>query len=528
MNRKNLPVWRMLSVLLVAIMTVLAGCGGGGGSSEGGSSPVTAQTGSVAIFIKDGPTDEFEKILVKVTEVSLIPVSGTPIVIYENPAGCEVDLLAYKDEDFLLTIKRNVPAGTYSKVRLQVTNIELVPKVGSDIDIEVKLPSGKIDLNPRSPFTVVPGGTLSVRIDMDANKAIHVHPSRPGWYIFRPVVFVDIESGFPVHICPKIVHGTIESLTKNPQNQTTGFVMTIGDGRGQLTVKLTSDTDIFGPNGNFVDPSALVVGQEVRVRGRMDDSGALVASLVIIGDVVDVVGTANGPVTNGLFLFTPFAGEEFDRTQRSVRIVDGKTLVLVDCGTEVGPEAIQAGMVAQVFGKIVREGQVDVISAVAVILRTKEIKGIISAVAEPGVFTVVLDGGGTTDVLVSGSTPVYLEGDGTVTADYLTPGRRVRVLVDPASSTPPVRAITVFIEGEKVEGAVTSVNTAARTMVVLSSTNVSNTVNVPAGATILDVRNGGHNLVPFSEIEVGDDVVYFGLSTTTPGTYEAPVVLIVD
>ena len=182
--------------------------------AEGGSSPVTAQTGTVAVFVKDGPSDEFAQIWVTITQVELLPVSGSPVVIYDNPSGCRIDILDYRDEDFLLKIHRSVPAGQYSKIRLRVTNIELVPTAGSAIgsDIEVKLPSGKIDLNPRDPFTVTPGGTLSMRLDMDANKAIHVHPSKPGWYIFRPVVFVDIETGYPAAICPKLVHGTITAL----------------------------------------------------------------------------------------------------------------------------------------------------------------------------------------------------------------------------------------------------------------------------------------------------------------------------
>ena len=518
MKSKKLTDFRFLSLLLVALLTLLAGCGGGGG--EGSS--VTAQTGTVAIFIKDAPTDEFEKILVTVTEVSLIPVSGAPVVIYENPAGCEVDLLEYREENFLLTLSRNVPAGTYSKVRLQVSNIELVPKEDSAIgsNIEVRLPSGKIDLNPRGAFTVVAGGSLSVRIDMDANKAIHVHPSRVGWYVFRPVVFVDVESGFPESVCPKIVHGTIDELIREG-GQTTGFVMTLADNRGQLTVKLTADTDIFGPNGTFVDPSALTVGQEVRVRGKMDDSGALVASLVIIGDVVDVVGTATSSVSSstGLFSFIPYTGEELVGPY-DVRVDATNTLVLADCGTAVGPEAIRAGMVARVFGKLVSSGSSVVLRAVAVILRTQEINGVISAVGEPGVFTVALDEGGTADVLMTGSTPVYLEGDGTVSADYLTPGRRVRVLVDPASGTPLYTAVAVYIEGQKIQGTVQSIE--ANVLLVDGLF-----VRVPAGATILDLRNGGHLSVTFGDIAAGDEVVYFGLSAAGVD-YEAPVVLIVD
>jgi len=39
----------------------------------------------------------------------------------------------------------------------------------------VKLPSGKIDLNPRGDFEVTAGATLSIRIDIDADKSIKLH-----------------------------------------------------------------------------------------------------------------------------------------------------------------------------------------------------------------------------------------------------------------------------------------------------------------------------------------------------------------
>lgn len=514
MKRKKFMDYRVLSIVVVAMMVSLAGCGGGGG---GGASPSGVQTGTVAIFVKDGPTDEFEKILVTVTEVSLIPVSGAPVVIYENPSGCEIDLLQHREEDFLLTIKRNVPAGTYSKIRLRVTNIDLVPKEGRPLVTDVKLPSGKIDLNPRGAFTVVPGGSLSVRIDMDANKAIHVHPSKSGWYIFRPVVFVDVEEGFPAEICPKIVHGTITSLVKNSLNQTTGFVMALDDRRGTLDIKLTSGTDIFLASGDFGDAGDLEVGQEVRVRGQMDSSGALVASLVVIGDVLDVVGEVAGVVASNVFQLTTFSQEEILGTYQ-VRIDPVKTLILTDCNTEVGPGAIQEGMVARVIGKFVGFE----LHAAVVVLRPKEVTGeITSATDVPGgrQLTVMPEGGTTGgQVLVPAAAPVYIEGDGQVSASYLTAGRHVRILLDPAIVSP-VTAKTVFIQGQKVEGTVSSVG--SDTMVVDGLT-----VRVPAGATVLDLRSGC-SLVPFSTIRAGDKVVYFGLETTG-ADFEAPVVLIVD
>lgn len=507
MKLKKRIDFRFLSLLLVALLTLLAGCGGGGGDG----SSATAQTGTVAIFIKDGPADQFEHIWVTISQVELLPVSGSPVVIYDNPSGCRIDILDYRNEDFLLKIRRDVPAGQYSKIRLRVSDIELSPV---STDTEVKLPSGKIDLNPREPFTVEPGGNLTIRLDIDANKAIHVHPSRPDRYIFRPVIFVDIVSGFPANMCPKIVHGTIDKLMQEG-GQTAGFVMTLDDNRGTLDVKLNADTDIFLSYGEFGEASDLAVGQEVRVRGTMDSSGALVASLVVIGDVVDVLGDVVDLVSPSRFRLTTFSEEELLGTYEVV-IDPVNTLVLTDCNTEVGPEAIQEGMVARVIGKLVGFE----LRAVAVILRTQEIKGVISTVGEPGVFTVALDEGGTADVQVTGSTPVFLEGDGTVSADYLTPGRRVRVLVDPASGTPFYTAVAVYIEGQKVQGTVQSIESNILLVNGLF-------VRVPAGATILDLRNEGHLSVTFGDIAVGDEVVYFGLSAAGVD-YEAPVVLIVD
>ena len=515
---ENLHVIRFLMVLLVAMMTVLSGCGGGGGGDSSSSSSGTVQTGTVAVFVKDGPSDEFSQIWVTITQVELLPVNGSPVVIYDNPSGCRIDILDYRDEDFLLKIHRSVPAGQYSKIRLSVTDIEPVPTAASAIgsNIEVKLPSGKIDLNPREPFTVTPGGTLSIRLDIDANKAIHVHPSKAGWYIFRPVVFVDIETGYPAAICPKLVHGTITSLNKDALNQTTGFVMALDDNRGSLEVKLNSGTEIFLSYGEFGEVSDLIVGQEVRVRGRMDASGALVASLVVIGDVLDVLGEVASAVVSDVFRFTTFSQEEILGTYE-VRIVSGKTLILTDCNTEVGPGAIQPGMVARVFGKLVGFE----LRAVVVILRPKEVKGEITAASNVsgGRQITVLPEGETTEVqvLVPTAAPVYIEGDGQVSAGYLTAGRNVRILLDPAI-TSSLTAKTVFIVGQKIEGTVGSVG--ADTMFVDGLT-----VRVPAGATILDLRSGC-DLVNFSTIEAGDKVVYFGLETSG-ADFEAPVVLIV-
>ncbi|MBP1778623.1 MAG: hypothetical protein H6Q86_4634, partial [candidate division NC10 bacterium] len=140
--------------ILFGLASILAtgGGGGGGGSSVGGGSSSSAGSGTVALLVGDGPADDYDHIYVYVTKVSLIPAFGTspgPVVLFESssPAGHKIDLLAYRDEDFLLGIKHNVPAGRYEKIRLEVASIEAE---GGPCELElVKLPSGKIDLNPR-------------------------------------------------------------------------------------------------------------------------------------------------------------------------------------------------------------------------------------------------------------------------------------------------------------------------------------------------------------------------------------------
>jgi len=80
--------------------------------------------------------------------------------------------------------------------------------------------------------------------------------------------------------------------------------------------------------------------------------------------------------------------------------------------------------------------------------------------------------------------------------------------------------VAVYIEGQKVQGTVQSIE---EDILLVNGLYV----RVPADATILDLRNEGHVSVTFGDIDVGDEVVYFGLSAAGVD-YEAPVVLIVD
>jgi hypothetical protein len=433
------------------------------------------------------------------------------VVIFQSPSGEKIDLLELRDEEFLLKVKRDVPAGVYEKIRLRVSEIIAegdLSKVPCT-DIEIKLPSGKIDLNPREPFRVIPNKTLSITLDIDANKSINLHQAgKSGKCIFRPVVFVDIEPGAPVRPCPRIISGTIIRIVKRG-DIIVGFFLDLAGHRGELEVRVTDDTAVFDQNGEFGGRELLdgQEGERVHVRGRLDDNARLQASVVVLGQVLMVRGEVGGPVddTTDLFPFIPFPGEELVNN-RDVQVAD-ETLVLIGCDTEVGKEAIQAGMTAKVIGKSVRE-----------------VSGQITFINDEGrgkIITVEQETGGEVEVFVPSGTPINIEGDGSVPMQLFCEGRQVRIFLDP-DTLDPLTATLVLVQAERRVGEVINVNEFDPTLIVDGET-----VFIQPGATILDTRGTVDTLVGFEEIDVNDQLEYFGLDAC-PGDmgFTAFVILI--
>jgi len=182
---------RTLPLFLALLALGLTGCAESGGGSTTGS----AGTGRVAIALTDAPTDEFVEVLITVVSIDLLPGDDDSEreTIFE---GVETfDLLALENVAEPFAIAADVPAGTYSKLRLGVSSIELVRMLedGSFESVFPRLPGGdRIDLNPRGGFEVVPGETLALQLDIDARRSIHIVGNGNGRYHFRPQVFVEI------------------------------------------------------------------------------------------------------------------------------------------------------------------------------------------------------------------------------------------------------------------------------------------------------------------------------------------------
>lgn len=506
-------------VTLLAAGIFLISCGGGGGSGSSGASTDSASTGSVAVLIADSPTNEYQNIWLTITEVSLIPVSdGAPVVIFQSAAGLKVDLLEYRDEDYLLRVKRDVPAGQYSKIRLQVSDIEVTPKPGTTppcANLEIKLPSGKIDLNPREPFTVTKGGNLSIRLDIDANKSINLHKAgKSGKCIFRPVVFVDIEEGMPIGRCPKIISGKIVSLSKDNGGNVAGFTLDLRNSQGTVEVGLLANAAIVNESGECKTPNDLKVGDEVRVRGKLAGNLVFEASNVVIGELLDVFGTVIEDFNGSTFKFTPSVGQEIGGTYTVT--VQECTLVLMGCDATVDPLNIKAGMSVRIFGKLFSAGGNTILHAAAIVLKGQEITGIVTnIVPQTGGQDITVKQADDTLItfFVSNGMKIYLEGDGEIPVNLLCVGREVRVLVNTSST-----ATQVKVMSETKAGTVTAIDAVARTLTVDLGGGITDTIVVNVGATILKSIGGFQSLISFGDINAktgsyaGDYIQYFGLT----------------
>ncbi|MES9818515.1 MAG: DUF4382 domain-containing protein [Candidatus Thiodiazotropha sp.] len=196
------------SVSLTCILAVsLISCGGGGGSNDTTTSTSTSaqRTGTVGILLTDKPADPslFVAMNATIERMGLIGSDNGDEVTLFSDEPQTIDLLSLKNESIPFTFRDDVPVGTYCKIRLILSDLELVLADDTPDDLtdnetyHPNLPgNGKLDLLARDCFTVEEGNVITVQVDMDGGNSIHITGNNNG-YNFRPVVFVDVlEEGF--------------------------------------------------------------------------------------------------------------------------------------------------------------------------------------------------------------------------------------------------------------------------------------------------------------------------------------------
>ncbi|MEJ2253153.1 MAG: DUF4382 domain-containing protein [Nitrospirota bacterium] len=335
---------RFLAVLgMLLALGLLFSCGGGDGTGSG----VTGQTGSVAVLMTDGPADMYSAINVTITRIVLLSDTMPQEVIFSGEKT--VNLLDLRDDLVLVTLDSSVPAGTYDKIRLEINNVEILDTGSVPVESEIRPSTGKIDLNPRGRFSVAPGETLTVGLDFDAEKSLHIFKN-PRKIIFRPVIFVDIVSP---PVTEKLVRaeGQVDSINRDNDTfklcsvQQLQAASTGSDNTGFcIDVALGPDTSFFSSPDDGM-PAAfgdLRAGDHVTVIGLLETDTLRAMDDNDLGDDVnlfiqaEVVEIGQFLVLTGAIVNTSALGaDRFDFDPDADQAVAGTRTVQLQDGTKI-------------------------------------------------------------------------------------------------------------------------------------------------------------------------------------------------
>jgi len=257
--------------VILALAFFISACGGGGSADSSVTPPLaTSSTGTVVILITDAPVDQLSAIKLDVTEATLIGGMGQQQIFSGNKSINLLDLANF-DQPIGLG---EVEAGSYTKIRLQIENLELVDKKTGESTYPILPANGKIDLLDQGGFAVFPGRTLLAEVDMDASKSIHIVGTGSGKYQFRPVVKVDImNGGLPDKLAR--IDGVVAEIFDDPAGKF--LLCDVENSQSCIVINLAEGGCVFDAEGLPVSFEQLMVNDRVVAIGRFrhedDDDG---------------------------------------------------------------------------------------------------------------------------------------------------------------------------------------------------------------------------------------------------------------
>ena len=438
-------------LLLAGLLGACGGGGSGGLSLETGSG---TGTGSIGITLGDSPVDDFDEINLTVSRVELLG-GETDVVLSEETVT--VDLLALDAATELLLVADDVPAGQYSKIRLQVDRIELV-RLDADGNVDGEpveatlLANGKIDLNPRGTFNLTSGGTLIVQLDLDARRSFLAVQTGTGQIRFRPVVFVDVLGDVDLRRIT-FLSGDIARLAA-PEGDTAFELCNArrltgrGPGDRQFDecrpMDLVQESAIFDMDANPIDFTAVDDNAPAVVAGRLvaaEDGIGFEALMVHLGDRSDfkrITGIVAEDVVEGSFRLVD--ADEPEASGIDVMVQEG-ALLFDQHGEILDVSVLVAGTQVRAMGRLLADEETELAqllaTAIAVMVADvsfEEVVGTITSIDDGRVDLALNDDGGSACVQVTADTDVQVVGGdddaATSTAgsiDDLVEGARVEV-----------------------------------------------------------------------------------------------------
>ncbi|MDH3305492.1 MAG: DUF4382 domain-containing protein [Gammaproteobacteria bacterium] len=329
---------------LLAGFLSIAACGGGGPTAEAPAEiPPAATAGTVGLLFTDKPSDEFSAIRLNVVEAILIGGDEGQQMLFQGSELIDLLNLTNFNEPVIFG---EVKSGTYSKLRLVIDDLELVPADGGP-SIYPSLPAnGKIDLLDQDGFAVLPERTLLIEIDMDANKSIKITGAGNGRkYNFRPVVKVDIMDGGEQGKLAR-VEGIVKEIFTDPAGSFLLCDIETPDSCMDVTTDMNSS--IFDDMGLPTDFTTLMVNDPVVVIGSYNvDSGVVLeAQILEIGGSAEQVkgNVVSNPTDNEFLLFTDDDMDLVVELQTGTKYFDVNGAIGADAiviGTDVEIEGVK-------------------------------------------------------------------------------------------------------------------------------------------------------------------------------------------
>jgi len=354
-----------MPILAAVVALFLSACGGGAGTT---SNPPVAEppapqptTGLVGLVITDKPSEEFSAIKLDILQAVLINDDGQEL-LFEGPRQIDLlDLTNYSEP----VLFEQVGAGTYTKLRLFIDNLELVSMDGTESWFPALPANGKVDLLDQDGFAVLPGRTMIIEVDIDANKSIKVTGTGNSKYQFRPVVKVDVLDG---GLQDKLAR--VEGFAAEIYDDPAGCFLLCNaiEVDNCITVHTGMDTSVFDMDGLPTDMASLMVDDPVVVIGRYNwdegGSGDIWLDAIIVeigGNAVQVKGHAVSDPAENQFLM-----QKYDDTSIVVELQDGTRYF--DMDGEIGADSVVLGTELEVEGVMpaVGEGEPDLIRAALV------------------------------------------------------------------------------------------------------------------------------------------------------------------
>jgi len=331
----------------------------------------------VGILFTDAPTDEYSEINLNVTEAILIGGDDSQQLVFQGSEPIDLlDLTNFSEP----VVFGEVQAGTYTKLRLYIDDLELVPLDGGDPIYPALPANGKIDLLDAGGFEVLPGRTMIVEIDMDANKSIKItNAGNSGNVKFRPVVKVKIVDGGLPHKLARL-EGTVSG---DPDDAAGSFTLCDIDSPDHcVAVATSSTTGIFDDVGLDTPFSTLNDGNMVVVIGRYATDPDIVMNAIVVeigGNAEQVKGNVvSNPADSRFLVITDDNGDLLIELQEGTKYFDANG--------EISADAIVLGVDVEVEGvkpPKADPADPDLMRAALVFLEADEDEQISGTIIEP-------------------------------------------------------------------------------------------------------------------------------------------------